>query len=177
MTHLLHHQLHRRTGSLWRHLLNRHVNRTQVTIHIDIVIEIQTDILDHNCRQIGAVAVVFRVEDDGTAAAALLRASQRPATGALVGSHRDRGSGVDAKRLGLGRLIGLEHCEGIGEITGVDFLVGRVLVTHHPSGRRAGWRGDEEELVGLRGLQELGALLTQDRSWFAEVDAWSDISA
>lgn len=121
--------------------------------------------------------MVLGVKDDSAAAAALLRASQRPATGALVGSHRDGCSGVDgAERLRLDRLVRSEHGEGVGEITGVHFLVGRLLVAHHPSGGRAGWRGNKEELVGLRGLQKFGTLLADERGVFTKVDAGGDLS-
>lgn len=107
---LLHHQLHRRTRSLRRHLFDRHIDGTKVSIHVDVVIQVQADILDHNCRQVGAVAVVIGVKDDCAAAAALLRASLWPATSALVGGDRDGCSGVDGtERLRLGRLICLQH--------------------------------------------------------------------
>lgn len=58
----------------------------------------------------------------------------------------------------------------------MHFLVGRLLVAHHPSGGRAGWRGNEEELVGLRGLQKLRTILADERGVFTEVDAGSDLS-
>lgn len=67
----------------------------------------------------------------------------------------------------------------MGQVAGVHFLVGRVFGAHHPSVRRAGGRGDEEELVHLWSLEQaLGAmqlLLAQDGGRLAEVDSWSDI--
>lgn len=115
--------------------------------------------------------MIFRVVDDSAAAAALLRAGQRPARRALVRRDGDGSSGVHVHRLGL---VSLELGQGLSQVTGVHLLVGWVLVAHLPSVGRAGRWGDEEELVELRGFEEslaLGLFLAQDWGGLAKVDA------
>lgn len=173
--HLVH-QLHRRPRRLGRQLVDRHLDGTQFHVHVDILVHRQAHILNHHSGQIGAVTVVFRVVDDSAAAAALLRASQRPARRALVRRDGDRSSRVHVHRL---RLISLELGEGLSQIAGVHLLVGWVLVAHLPSVGRAGRRGDEEELVDLRGFKELlalGLLLAQNGGGLAKVDAWAHVA-
>lgn len=123
------------------------------------------------------MSVVFRVENHGAAAGALLRARQRPAAGAVIGGNRHGRGGVDG---GGFDLIGVKHGQGVGEVTRVDFLVGRVLVAHGPAVGRAGWRGDEEELAELRRLKvALGPVqlfLAEDGRWLAEVDPRSHVA-
>lgn len=67
----------------------------------------------------------------------------------------------------------------MSEITGVHILVGRVLVAHLPSVRRGRWRGDEEQLIELRGFEQLLAMslfLAQDRGRLAKVDAGAHVA-
>lgn len=61
----------------------------------------------------------------------------------------------------------------MGQITRMDFLVWRLFVAHYPAVWRARRGTDEEELIKLRGFEELGAtgfLLVENGSWFTEVD-------
>ena len=117
------------------------------------------------------MAVGVGVENDSAAAAAL--STGWPAGGPAVRCHGNRSSGVNSHRLSV---VCLQVCQGLGKIVSVDLLVRGVLVAHHPSVRGAGWRGDEEHLGALRGLEELGAILAEDGSGLAEVDAGDDVA-
>lgn len=122
------------------------------------------------------MTVVLWVVDDSAAAAALLRASQGPATSAVIGCDGDGSGGVHIHRLGL---VSLEHGQGMGQITGMRLLVGRALIAHLPSVGWAGWWGDEEEPVHLRGFEELlalGLFLAEDGGWLAKVDARAHVA-
>lgn len=103
--------------------------------------------------------MVFRVVDKGAASAALSGHRGGPAPRALIGGHRHRSTGFTglADTLVDTGLLGLQLGQGGGEITGVHLLVRGFLVAHDPSVRGAGWRADEEELVGMGGFQELWA--------------------
>lgn len=70
----------------------------------------------------------------------------------------------------------LELRKRLGEITGVDLLVGGILGAHDPAVWRARGRTDEEELVEVGGLEEFGATLVEERGGFAEVDLCADVA-
>lgn len=117
------------------------------------------------------MAVRIGVENYGAAAAAL--SAGGPAGSPAVRCHGNGSSGVNGHRLGV---VCLQICQSLSEIVSVNLLVRGVLVAHHPSVRRAGWRGDEEHLGALRGLEELGAILAHDGSGLAEVNAGDDVA-
>jgi len=66
---------------------------------------------------------------------------------------------------------GMKSRQRNGKIFRMDFLIRRPLVTHLPTHRRRGRWGDEEQLIALRCLEVLVALL--DLCLHAKVDAHS----
>lgn len=118
--------------------------------------------------------MILGVKDNSAATTALLRARNRPAWSPLVGGNRNRSSRVDGHWL---RDIRLQVGEGIGQVAGMDFLVGGVLVAHHPAVWRGRRRRDEEQFVGLGGLEQLLVLAwLEDWGWLAEVDSGSHVA-
>lgn len=168
------HQFDRWARCLRRHLLHRHLDRTQFGVHIDIIIRLDGSILNHDSGKVGTISMILGVEDDGTAAAALLRASKWPATRALIGRDRDRSRRVYSHRL---RGVCLQVRERNRKVTSVDFLVWRVLVANHPAVRRGRRRGNKEQLVNLGRLEKLLMLaFVHERGWLAKVDSWAHVS-
>lgn len=178
------HQLHRRARRVRKDLpLGRAIERA-AEIHIGIVRGyLHAGVLDHHGGQIRAVTVIRRVIDDGAAATATPRAGDRPASSPgdlgvvdAVGRDGHRRGRVVRNRCERrrGGRTGSQPGQGVSQIGGVDIFVRRLLVAHNPSVRRAGWRADEEELLGVRSLQQLLAsrlLRVLDGRVFAEVDA------
>lgn len=117
--------------------------------------------------------MVAGVIDDCAASAALLRTGHGPAARSLIGGDGDGGGGVDGRRLRL-EMIGLQHGQRVGQVARVHVLVRRVFRAHHPSVRGAGRRGDEEQFVQLRRLEEtlraVQFVLAHDGRGLAEVD-------
>lgn len=177
ISHSVHslHQLNRWHSGLRRQFLERPRRGNIDGTHLDIGIDINGgSILDQHCGKIRTRAVILRVVNDGaTPAPGAGHRRRGPAPRALIRGHRDGCIGVNISA----GLLGLQVRQGLGEITGVDFLIRWILVAHHPAVRRAGRRRDEEKLVVLRGFEESWAervLLVEDRGGFAVVGLWAD---
>lgn len=124
--------------------------------------------------------MVLGVVNKGAASAALSGHRDGPAPRAPIGGHGHRSAGFTGlvDTLVDTGLLGLQLGQGGSKITGVHLLVWGFLIAHDPSVRGAGWRTDEEELVGMGGLKELwaaGLLFIQDWSGFAKVNSWADV--
>ncbi len=127
-------------------------------------------VVDRDGREGRAPAVLLGLVYEGATpaagAAAVLGSTGTTNTGAAL-DGRDRRRHVD--RHGVRVVVQLS--EGLGEVLGVDLLVGCVLEAHLPA---LGWRGrgaDEEELAGV-GQLEVAVLVTRPQGRvLAEVDA------
>lgn len=119
--------------------------------------------------------MILGIVDQRTTPTPLPRHGDGPAPRPLLVGHRHGRLGVHRAR-DRSRLFRLQLRKRLGEITGVDLLVGRLLGAHDPAVWGARGRADEEELVEVRGLEELGAAAVEERGRFAEVDLCADVA-
>lgn len=137
----------------------------------DGIIGLVRHVVDQDTGQVGTVAVVVGVEDQGGAAAPRLVGVGRgvpEAARALV-------PGLDGAHGGLlcGVVVVLgvvQPRQGLGQVLGVDVLVGRALDSLLPVVGRRGRRADEEELAGVGEGQVRVGRDVEGRG-LAEVDA------
>lgn len=117
--------------------------------------------------------MILWIVDQRTTPTPLLRHGHGPAPRPLLVGNRHGRPGFNSCR---NRLFGLELRKRLGQITGMDLLVGRLLRAHDPAVRGARGRTDEEELVEVRGLEEFRAAPVEERGGFAEVDLCADVA-
>lgn len=134
------------------------------------VLRLVRHVVNHDTGEVGAAPVVLGVEDQGGAATPRLSGGGggAEASGALAldGAHGRVGHDVAA----AGVLGVVQPRQGLGQVLGVDLLVGGALAALLPVVGRGGRGANEEELAGVR-EGEVGVGRGVEGRVLAKVDA------
>lgn len=130
-------------------------------------VQVLGHVVDHDTRQVRRGTVLARLEDQRGASASARRPLAE-AAGALALDGADGRVVHDYVDVGVGVVVQLG--QGVGQVLGVDLLVGCILEALLPV---MGWRGrgrDEEELAGV-GEGQVQVLVCVDGGRLAKVGA------